>query len=425
MVLNVDDYLGRVLAGISALPPIELPLADIDGCVLAEDVIAPWPLPSFDNSAMDGYAVLAADIASASENTPVTLRVIDDIPAGFRSLETVVPGTAIRIMTGAPMPAGADTVVPVELTDGGETEVTINAPENVGACIRKAGEDVFSGQLVLSAGVVLSPRSIALLAAVGKGRVHVIPKPRIAVMSTGTELVEPGTQLEHGLISDSNSFMLVAAANRAGAQAFRVPPVADDEETLRAALRDQLHRADLIVTSGGVSMGAYDPVKALFLGDEDSQLHQSDGHPLVHYSAEFHKVAMQPGMPQGFGTVSEGADSHVPIIMLPGNPVSSYVSFHVFVLPAIRALRGLDPLINRTKTVELSTDIKSSPHKRQFARGRFITDTVIEPVGTGQGSHVMGGLADSDVLFIIPEGVDHVAAGSRVDIMDQRGDLDG
>ena len=403
-MLSVDDDRARVLAGVGPLAPIVLPLSDCDGCVLAEDVRAPWPLPSFDNSSMDGYAVRAADVAQAGEGTPVRLRVVDDVPAGFRASEVVEPGCAIRIMTGAPIPDGADCVVPVEVTDGGTDEVLISASAQVGACIRRAGEDVVIGDQVMTAGALLTSRHIALLAAVGRGSVLVHPRPRIAVLSTGTELVEPGTELRTGLISDSNSFMLVAAAREAGALAYRVPPVLDDEDAFLEAVTDQLHRADLILTTGGVSMGAYDTVKAVF-----SRLGTVD----------FMKVAMQPGMPQGHGHV--GADA-TPVITLPGNPVSSYISFECFVRPVIRTMRGIEPVLRPTRAATLTAEMSSPVSKRQFARGRFVSADSVEPVGTGQGSHVLGGLSQAECLIVIPEGEDRCAAGSVVDVMDLRED---
>ena len=404
-MLTVEEYLERVLESVQPLAPLDLPLAEANGCVLQEDVAALWPLPSFDNSSMDGYAVMHADIAGASENNPVELTVIDDIPAGFRSLETLQSGQAIRIMTGAPVPVGTECVVPVESTNGGTERVLIHASVDKGAYIRRTGEDVIQGEIVLSKGVVISPRSIALLAAVGRSHVHVIPKPRVAVMSTGTELVEPGEELKPGLISDSNSFMLVAAAHDAGAMAYRVAPVQDDESALLEVLQDQVHRADLVITTGGVSMGAYDPVKAVFnrLGD-----------------SEFHKVAMQPGMPQGFARIG---DPSIPVITLPGNPVSSYVSFEVFARPALRKLSGRDPVSDRVVQATLTQSMQSPKAKVQFARGRFVeTDSglAVEPVGGGQGSHFMGGLSQAECFIVIPAGTDYLDAGATVEVIDIR-----
>ncbi len=408
MLVSVDDYREGILAGLEPLDPITLPLADSHGCVLAEDVVAQWPLPSFDNSSMDGYAVLASDVSSAAEASPVTLTVIDDVPAGSRADVALRPGCAVRIMTGAPIPSGTDCIVPVEMTDAGTDSVEIRERVDPGSYIRRAGEDVIIGDVVVRAGTLLSSRQLAVIAAVGKGHVVVYPRPRVAVLSTGSELVEPGTPLSKGMISDSNSFLLVSAANEAGAQAYRVPPVPDDAEAFSAAISDQLHRADLILTSGGVSMGAYDTVKEVFSS---------------YGTVEFTKVAMHPGMPQGHGVVGESDDERIPVITLPGNPVSSYISFQNFVRPAINKLRGLGSTDRPRLAAEVTKPLDSPQSKRQFARGRFLDDGRVEPVGGGQGSHVIGGLAQADCLIVIPEGVAHVNAGDTVDVVDLRGDV--
>ena len=408
MLVSVDDYREGILAGLEPLDPITLPLADSHGCVLAEDVVAQWPLPSFDNSSMDGYAVIASDVSSAAEASPVTLTVIDDVPAGSRADVALRPGCAVRIMTGAPIPSGTDCIVPVEVTDAGTDSVEIRERVAAGSYIRRAGEDVIIGDVVVRAGTLLSSRQLAVIAAVGKGHVVVYPRPRVAVLSTGSELVEPGTPLSKGMISDSNSFLLVSAANEAGAQAYRVPPVPDDAEAFSAAISDQLHRADLILTSGGVSMGAYDTVKEVFSS---------------YGTVEFTKVAMHPGMPQGHGFVGESDDERIPVITLPGNPVSSYISFQNFVRPAINKLRGLGSTDRPRLAAEVTKPLDSPQSKRQFARGRFLDDGRVEPVGGGQGSHVMGGLAQADCLIVIPEGVANVNAGDTVDVVDLRGDV--
>jgi molybdopterin molybdotransferase len=408
VLVSVDDYREGILAGLEPLDPITLPLADSHGCVLAEDVVAQWPLPSFDNSSMDGYAVIASDVSSAAEASPVTLTVIDDVPAGSRADVALRPGCAVRIMTGAPIPSGTDCIVPVEMTDAGTDSVEIRERVAAGSYIRRAGEDVIIGDVVVRAGTLLSSRQLAVIAAVGKGHVVVYPRPRVAVLSTGSELVEPGTPLSKGMISDSNSFLLVSAANEAGAQAYRVPPVPDDAEAFSAAISDQLHRADLILTSGGVSMGAYDTVKEVFSS---------------YGTVEFTKVAMHPGMPQGHGVVGESDNERIPVITLPGNPVSSYISFQNFVRPAINKLRGLGSTDRPRLAAEVTKPLDSPQSKRQFARGRFLDDGRVEPVGGGQGSHVIGGLAQADCLIVIPEGVAHVNAGDTVDVVDLRGDV--
>ena len=277
------------------------------------------PLPGFDNSAMDGYAVRVADLASL----PASLPVDGDIAAGPASPLRVHPGSCVRIMTGAMIPPGADAVVPVEWTDGGVQQVTIDQRPDVGAFIRRAGEDVKAGELVLPKGTHLGSAQIGLAAAVGRPRLRVRPRPRVVVVSTGSELVEPGTPLQPGQIYDCNSMSLTTACIEAGAIAYRVGIIPDDGKRLLGALEDQLVRADLLVTSGGVSVGAYDVVKEVL-----SRLG----------TVGFHKVAMQPGMPQGFGTI--GPDS-TPVFGLPGNPVSAMVSFEAFVRPALRRMLGV------------------------------------------------------------------------------------
>jgi molybdopterin molybdotransferase len=304
-VKSVDEHLEEVVAAVRPLSPLDLQILDARGCVLAEDVTAPWDLPPFDNSSMDGYAVHSTDVAGATSVEPSVLPVVGDIPAGSPELDRIPPGQTARIMTGAPMPAGADAVVPVEWTDGGIAEVAINRPAQEGQYIRRQADDVRAGTTVLSAGVRLGAAQIGLLAAVGRHRVVVRPRPRVVVLSTGSELVEPGEPIGPGQIADSNSFMLTTAAQEAGALAYRVGIVPDDPRTLIATIEDQLIRADLVITSGGVSAGAHDVVKAVL----------AELGPV-----KFERVAMQPGMPQGFGTIGEEA---TPIFTLPGNPVSA------------------------------------------------------------------------------------------------------
>lgn len=402
MLRPVEEQQAIGLAAVRPLEPIDLPLLEAHGCVLATDIEALWPLPSFDNTSMDGYAVLAADVATASEDTPVTLRVIDDVPAGYRATEVVRPGTAIRVMTGAPLPDGADAIVPVEGTDAGTETVTITRTAEPGVFIRRVGEDVHAGEQVLRAGQLLGAREIAILAAAGHGSALVHPRPRVVVISTGNELVEPGTSLKHGLIADSNSFMLVTAAQQAGADAYRAGPVVDDEELFLRTIDDQLVRADLLITSGGVSMGAYDTVKAVL-----SKLG----------TVEFTKVAMQPGMPQGFGTLGE---DRVPIVTLPGNPVSAYVSFEVFVRPLIKKMMGFTDITRPQVRASVLEGFASPANKTQFARvdldvadGQY----VIRPTGA-QGSHILGGLARANALAVVPPDVTQVEAGDVLTVFD-------
>jgi len=397
---SVDAYLAEILAAIRPLAPRELSLDDADGGMLAEDIAAQWPLPPFDNSSMDGYAVRAADIAAATVGAPVTLPVTGEVTAGdTRELE-LVPGSCLRIMTGAPVPDGADAVVPVELTDGGTARVAISQAVAAGASIRRAGDDAAPGDALLAAGSRLGPVAIGLLAAAGRDSVLARPRPRVAVFSTGNELAAPGTPITRGRIWESNSFMLASAARQAGADACRQPSVPDDVSQVLAVIEDAAGRADLLVTSGGVSMGGeHDVVKAALrkLG-----------------TVRFRKVAMQPGMPQGFGVI--GAAS-TPIMTLPGNPVSAFVSFQLFVRPALRALQGTADGRLRTARAVLTASLRSPRDKRSFLRGVLADDgTQITPL-SGQASHQLAALARANALIIVPEQVISMAAGDAAEVI--------
>ncbi|MEU6234614.1 gephyrin-like molybdotransferase Glp [Kitasatospora sp. NPDC047058] len=418
---SVDEHLADVLAAVGPLPAIELRLLDAQGCALDEDVLADGDLPPFDNSSMDGYALRTADTAGATAEYPSVLSVVGDIAAGAGDLPKVGPGQAARIMTGAPVPPGARAVAPVEWTDGGsgsgqaadamaapveDEEVRVLRPVSEGAHIRRRGSDVAAGSRVLEAGTRLGPAQLGLLAAIGRATVKVRPRPRVVVLSTGSELVQPGEPVGPGQIADSNSFTLTAAARDAGAIAYRVGGVPDDAARLRAVLEDQLGRADLIVTSGGVSVGAYDVVKEVF---------ESYG------GVDFRRLRMQPGKPQGFGRIGAGVagpgGAGVPLLALPGNPVSAYISFELFVRPVIRTMLGA-PDVHRPVVRALCPAALHSPAgRRQFLRGRYDAAAgVVEPVG-GAGSHLVGALARADCLITVPEDVTELPAGSEVDVV--------
>ncbi len=394
---TVDEHLAEILSIVHPLSPLEVGLLDAHGCILAEDVVAPAPLPGFDNSAMDGYAVRSADLA----HLPVVLPVVGDVAAGPASPLRVQPGLCVRIMTGAMVPEGADTVVPVEWTDGGIAQVRIDRAPDRGGFIRRAGEDVQAGETVLTAGSHLGSAQIGLAAAVGRGRLVIRPRPRVVVVSTGTELVEPGVPVGPGQIHDSNSLALTTACLEAGAIAYRVGIIPDDGPRLLDALEDQLVRADMLVTSGGVSVGAYDVVKEVL-----SRLG----------TVGFHKVAMQPGMPQGFGVI--GPD-RTPVFGLPGNPVSALVSFEAFVRPALRRMLGAQALARPVVSARSTADLVSPAGKRSFLRvwlevkdGAY----VVSPV-SGSGSHLVAGLARANALAMVPEDVTHIPAGGAVPVM--------
>lgn len=398
---SVDEHLSQILSTVTRLAPMEVTLVDARGCRLSVDLSAPSSLPRFDNSAMDGYAVRASDLEGASDQNPVDLPVVGDIAAGDPGGLSVRPGLCVRIMTGAPVPPGADAVVPVEWTDGGVAKVRITRAPDVGAHVRHVGEDLKAGELVLAAGTELGAAQLGLLAASGYRSVPVHPRPRVVVLSTGSELVEPGDEVGPGQIVDANGYALTAAATASGAQAYRAGIVRDDARTLLAVLEDHLIQADLVITSGGVSVGAYDVVKEVLtrIG-----------------TVGFHKVAMQPGMPQGFGVL--GPD-RVPIFGLPGNPVSALVSFEVFVRPAIRQMLGASPH-PQLISARLLQDVTGSPlGRRQYLRSRVeIVDGAyaVRLVG-GTGSHLLAGMAAADSLVVVDEHTEQVAAGQPVPVL--------
>ncbi|MET4431084.1 MULTISPECIES: gephyrin-like molybdotransferase Glp [unclassified Mycolicibacterium] len=391
---SVEEHQSVVAGLITARTAITVPLAEALGLVLATDIVAPLSLPGFDNSAMDGYAVMADDIAGATSSNPVRLPVAEDIPAGRTDLLTLAPGTAHRIMTGAPLPSGATTVVPVEATDGAIDVVEIRSATKPGQHIRRAGEDVSAGTTVLTAGQVLTPPALGLAAALGLAECNVIPRQRVLVMSTGSELVSPGTPLQPGQIYESNAVMLAAAVRDAGAEVSTVAMCSDDVDTFRDVLVRNCADADLVITTGGVSAGAYEVVKDS-LGEE----------------VEFAKVAMQPGMPQGAGRVAG-----TPIITLPGNPVSALVSFEVFVRAPLRAAMGLPDPGRKRRTATLTESLTSPQGKRQFRRG-VIDDDAVTSYGP-PASHHLRWLASANCLLEIGEEVTELSAGSAVRVWD-------
>ncbi|MER7865340.1 gephyrin-like molybdotransferase Glp [Amycolatopsis japonica] len=395
-MISVDAHRETVTGLLGNAPVIRLPLASAAGLVLAEDVRAGVSLPPFDNSAMDGYAVRAEDVAEV----PVTLPVAEDIPAGRVDSTKLEPGTAHRIMTGAPLPPGADAVVMVEHTDGGVTDVRILRTAVLGAHIRRRGEDVVEGTVALSAGTVLGPAQLGLAAAVGLAEVPVYRPLKVLVVSTGTELVDAPEPLRHGQIYESNSIMLASAIRALGCEAEVVRSVVDDVDEFRSVIEPRLADVDLLVTSGGVSAGAYEVVKDALTGQ----------------GVEFRKVAMQPGGPQGCGHWNG-----VPVVTLPGNPVSVLVSFEAFLRPALLAAMGHAGVDRQRVRARLTEAMTSPAGRRQFRRG-FYTHSEGEVTGIvgprgGPGSHLLASFTQANCLIVLPEDVDSAEQGDEVDVL--------
>ncbi|MCR6688470.1 gephyrin-like molybdotransferase Glp [Cellulomonas sp.] len=449
---GLDEHRAAARALGAPLPAVEVDLLDAPGLVLAADVVTEAALPRWDNSAMDGYAVRAADVAAARPDAPVALRVVADVAAGSSATPQVLPGTAARIMTGAPLPPGADAVVPVELTGTGaashaddvcardepapawvpadDAPVLVLQPVAPGAHVRRAGEDAAAGDVVLRAGTVTGAAVVGAAASLGRATLVVHRRPRIAVVATGDELVPPGTPLRHGQIPDSNSWLLAAAVSAAGADVLRLGPTSDDPVALRrllAALDAGEHgQVDGIVTSGGVSVGAYDVVKAA-LADEPG--------------VEFVRVAVQPGKPQGLGRLPGGT----PVWTLPGNPVSVAASFEVFVRPALLRMRGLTD-VERPRVRAVATSAWRTPpgraqvmpvrraepsalaepaaHAGPAARSAlaglaasYDPRVPVQPASArGSGSHLVARLAAAHGFAIIPADVDEVRVGDTLEV---------
>ena len=412
--LRLEVARERMLAGVEPLSAETVAVGDALGRVLAEDAFARVTLPPWDNSAMDGYAVRATDVAAAGASNPVRLRVTGESAAGVVPTGIVTPGTAMRVLTGAMLPVGADAVVPVEETDARQgvadlpPEVGIHRVAVAGAHVRRRGSDLREGDRLADAGTRLSPASLAVLAAGGLGELRVHRRPRVAILGTGDELVAPGQPLGPAQIPDSNSIALAALARAAGAEVVALGIAKDRRDEVIERLTTGIANADLVVTSGGVSVGAHDEVKEAF--DVVGRM-------------DLWRVAIQPGKPLAFGRATAPDGREVLLFGLPGNPVSSFVTFELFVRPVLRRLAGhADPAGRRTVRARLTEPVTKSPGRRAFLRVRVVPDPAdpaawIAELSGGQGSHVLSALARSNGLAIIPEEVDALPAGSVVDVL--------
>ena len=400
------DYLGGVLRQLRVLPPLDLDLHEAYKHVLAQDVIAPGPLPAFDHASVDGYAVRAEDIAAADADRPVRLNVIGDLAASSWRPVRITPGTCFSIAAGAPLPAAADTVVPLGATDQGMASVAVHQAVRRGHGIRRTGDEREAGAVIARAGTPVTAALVAVFASTGVGHLVVRPSPRVVVIATGDELVDVGRGSQPGQVVDANSHALTAAAAEAGAVGYRVGICDDDPEGLRGLLEDQTLRADLIITTGGTGTGPGDMVRRV--------LSRRDG--VRSSCVTFSDVALYPRTTLGFGTV--GAEE-VPVICLPGDPGAALIGFEVLARPVIQLLSGADPVFRPSVKAHLLETVSSPPGLREFrpahaAERRGGGYTVHALAG---GPYTLSGLAEANGLLVLGERVTSAAAGSTVDVL--------
>ncbi len=398
-MISVRDALDRVLQDLPRVGAEQVSLPDAHGRVLANAIRSPRDVPPFRNSAMDGYAVRSADVARASAAAPVTLRVLETVGAGAVPSQPVGPGTAIRIMTGAPVPDGADAVVRVEDTTAGDGAVVVHGAVRAHGNVREAGEDVRAGENVLDPGRPLRPADIGLLASIGCATVRVVRRPLVAILATGDELVDLGEALGPGQIVNSNAYMLAAAVAEAGGEPWVVGIVPDRPEVLRAAFAEAM-TADVVVSTGGVSVGNFDHVREALAA--------------CGYAEEFWKVAQRPGKPLTFGRCGR-----VPVFGLPGNPVSSLVCFHLYVFPALRTMGGHTRVHLPSATATLDDSVRTAAGLTEFVRCTLAGAPGAWRVrSTGsQSSGVLRSLSLGDALLVAAPEVTELPAGASVPII--------
>ena len=398
-MLNIEEALKAILDHATPLTPVAMALDHAAGLVLAEDVMARGNVPPFANSAMDGFAVLASDIQQSSDATPARLHILEDVPAGNVANQPVRPGTAIRIMTGAPLPDGADTIVHVEVTRAEGSDVLILLALKSGTNVRKAGEDMKDGTIVLTARTVLRPGEIGVCAAAGQATVAVYPRVRVAVLTTGSELVDAAQVPGPGQIRDANAHSLRAQVIALGAEPVVFARVPDTREAVRSALKQALAQTDVVLTNGGISVGDYDFVKDVL---------QEMGAELV-----FWRVKQKPGKPMAFWTLGSKR-----IVGLPGNPVSCMVCTEEYVRPLVRRMMGHSLLYRPVRTAVLDERYAkgSDAGRAHFARVRLQErDGVLHATLTGpQGSGILTSMARATGIAVLPEETPVVEAGQPV-----------
>jgi molybdopterin molybdotransferase len=395
-MISVEAALEKILSHIQPLGFEKVSLLEAQGRVIAEDIYATRDIPPLDNSAMDGYAVRSEDIQEASSSRPVRLEIIEDLPAGSVSRKTVGKGEAIRIMTGAPIPRGADTVVQVEDTAKEDRYTQIFRAVPLGENIRRAGEDVGKGDRVIAKGDLIRPAEVGMLASVGRSFVSVYQRPQVAILCTGEELVDVDGELGEGKIVSSNSYTLAAQVKDAGAIPIQLGIARDRKEDIEQKLRQGI-RADVLISSAGISVGDYDLVKDVL---------KDLGMEMV-----FWKVAMKPGKPLAFGTIGGK-----PAFGLPGNPVSSMVSFEQFVRPSLLKMMGHHQLFRPMIEAILKEDIRKEPGRRHYIRAvvSFDKDRYFVTTTGEQGSGMLRSMVRANGLAIIPEDKEKVKAGEKV-----------